>query len=101
MSRDAMKTSTLLLSALLGAFAGSLGAVAFSPAVLAQAADCNWYADTALKQQLQNEQRKCGFQGPEWSPSRQAHLAWCATQPPDRWTAEARKREKALAGCKR
>jgi hypothetical protein len=67
----------------------------------AQAANCTWYADTALKQQQQNEQRKCGFQGQEWNANRQAHLTWCATQPPDRWKAEAQKREQQLAGCKR
>jgi hypothetical protein len=71
------------------------------PAALAQAANCNWYADTALKQQQQNEQRKCGFTGAEWSPNRQAHLAWCGTQPPDRWKAQAQKREQMLAGCKK
>jgi len=74
--------------------------VATSPAA-GQTADCTWYAATSLKQQQQNEQRKCGFEGPEWSGSRQAHLTWCATQPPDSWKAVARKREQMLAGCKR
>jgi len=76
-------------------------AAAGSSAALAQAANCNWYADTALKQQQLNEHRKCGFQGSEWSSSKQAHLSWCATQPPDRWKAEAQKREQMLAGCKK
>ena len=67
----------------------------------AQAANCNWYADMALKQQQQNELRKCGFKGAEWSSNRQGHLAWCATQSPDRWKSEAQKREQMLAGCKR
>jgi hypothetical protein len=67
----------------------------------AQTANCTWYADTALKQQQRNEQGKCGFSGPEWSMSRQTHLTWCATQNPDRWKAEAQKREQLLAGCKR
>ena len=68
---------------------------------LAQTANCTWYAETALKQQQRNEQGKCGFTGSEWSSSKQAHLTWCATQPPDRWKAAAQKREQMLAGCKR
>jgi hypothetical protein len=76
-------------------------AVAASAGARAQTANCTWYADTALKQQQRNEQGKCGFTGSEWSSSKQAHLAWCATQTPDRWKAEAQKREQMLAGCKR
>ena len=76
-------------------------AVVLPAAALAQSANCTWYADTALKQQQRNEQGKCGFTGSEWSWSKQAHLAWCATQPPDRWKAEAQKREQMLTGCKR
>jgi hypothetical protein len=67
----------------------------------AQAANCAWYADTAIKQQQQNELRKCGFAGPEWNTDRQAHLAWCTTQSPDSWKAQAQSRERKLAGCKR
>jgi len=82
---------------LLGSLLVALGA----SATLAQALNCNWYADTALKQQQQNEQRKCGFKGPEWSSNKQAHVSWCSTQAPDRWKSEAQKREQMLAGCKR
>jgi len=70
-------------------------------AATGQTANCNWYADTALKQQQRNERAKCGFTGPQWSMNRQAHLFWCATQDPDHWKAEAQKRERMLAGCKR
>ena len=80
--------------------AGFAIAAAPSPA-LAQSANCDWYAETSLKQQQRNEQLKCGFTGPEWSLSRQAHLGWCAMQTPDRWKAAAQKREQMLAGCKR
>jgi hypothetical protein len=66
----------------------------------AQMAGCGWYADTAVKQQQQNEHKKCGLKGPEWSSNRQAHLTWCTSQPPDRWKAEAQRREQLLAGCK-
>jgi hypothetical protein len=76
-------------------------AVAAPATALAQTADCTWYAETALKQQQRNEQGKCGFTGTEWNSSKQAHLTWCATQTPDRWKAEAQKREQMLAGCKR
>jgi len=74
---------------------------ALAPSASAQTANCNWYAETALKQQQRNEQGKCGFSGSEWSMNRQAHLTWCASQNPDRWKAEAQKREQLLAGCKR
>jgi hypothetical protein len=67
---------------------------------LAEGPNCSWYAATALKQQQRNERGKCGFAGPEWSMNRQAHLAWCSTQTPDRWKAEAQKREQMLATCK-
>ena len=75
--------------------------VGVSGAVRAQSANCDWYAETSLKQQQRNEHQKCGFTGPEWSLSRQTHLGWCATQTPDRWKAAAQKREQMLAGCKR
>ena len=67
----------------------------------AQAIDCTWYALTSLKQQQRNEHGKCGFSGPEWSASRQVHLGWCAAQSPERWKAQAQKREQMLAGCGR
>jgi hypothetical protein len=84
-----------------GAALAALGlTLASSHAVRAQSSACTWYADTALKQQQQNEQRKCGFKGPEWSTSRQSHLTWCATQSTDAWKAVAQQREKQLAACK-
>jgi hypothetical protein len=78
--------------------ATSLGAV---PGLAhGQSASCRWYADTALKQQQQNERRKCGFTGPAWNGDYRAHLAWCAQQPPETWRAAARERARLLAGCK-
>jgi hypothetical protein len=79
----------------------ALLALADPSAALAQTANCAWYADIALKQQQQNELKRCGFEGPEWSMSRLAHLAWCTTQPPDIWKALAQKRRQMLADCKR
>ena len=72
-----------------------------TPHARAQMAACNWYADTAVSHQQRNEQGKCGFKGPSWSFDRAAHMTWCATQYPDRWKAEAQKREQMLAGCKK
>lgn len=60
---------------------------------------CDWYAKTALKQQRENEHRKCGLKGPEWSSDFKAHLAWCATVAPDVWKKSAQKRDQELAAC--
>jgi hypothetical protein len=62
---------------------------------------CEWYAKTALRQQQENEQRRCGFKGPEWNADLKAHLAWCAVVPPDLWKQQAQKRDQALAQCAR
>ena len=88
-------------AALAGLAALASLALAPQPAPAQQATSCNWYADTSLKQQQRNEQGKCGFKGPEWNSSRQTHLTWCATQPPDKWKAAAQQREQQLATCKR
>jgi hypothetical protein len=77
-------------------FTASLAAAAS-----AQMPNCTWYAETALKQQQRNALGKCGFTGSEWAMNKQAHLAWCAAHSPDRWKAEAQKREQMLATCKR
>jgi hypothetical protein len=87
--------------AALAPLAGLALMLAAPRAAMAQASSCSWYADTAIKQQQQNELRKCGFTGPEWNADRQAHLTWCATQSPDSWRAQAQNRERKLAGCKR
>ena len=87
--------------AALAPVAGLAVMLAVPHAAHAQASNCGWYADTAIKQQQQNEVRKCGFNGPEWSADRAAHLTWCATQSPDSWKAQAQNRERKLASCKR
>lgn len=63
-------------------------------------ANCDWYAKTALKQQQENEQKKCGFTGNGWSSDLKAHATWCAANP-DQWKAEAQRREQMLATCKK
>jgi hypothetical protein len=63
-------------------------------------ANCDWYAKTALRQQQDNEQRKCGFTGDGWSSDLRGHLTWCLANP-DKWKSEAQRREQLLASCKR
>ena len=62
-------------------------------------ASCDWYAKTALKQQQENEQRKCGFNGPEWSLDLTAHMNWCRGVAPDMWKKKAQQRDQQLAAC--
>ena len=96
-----MPMRSITTVAALSLLAGVALTLAAPRGAVAQVASCDWYADTAIKQQQQNERRKCGFSGPEWNANRQAHLAWCATQSPDSWKAQAQNRERKLAGCKR
>ena len=44
-------------------------------------------------------QLKCGFTGPEWSSDLRAHMAWCASVPPDVWKKSAQSRDQQLAAC--
>jgi hypothetical protein len=93
--------ATIRTGAALAALLAILATTLALPRAQAQMTACNWYADTAVKQQQQNERWKCGLKGAEWSSSRQAHLAWCTTQVPDKWKAVAQQREQQLAACKR
>ena len=63
-------------------------------------ANCDWYAKTALKQQQDNEQRKCAFTGNGWSSDLKAHMTWCVANP-DQWKGEAQRREQQLSTCKK
>jgi hypothetical protein len=60
---------------------------------------CEWYARTAVKQQQENEQRKCGFKGQSWTSDLKSHLTWCAGVSPDEWKRQAQKRDQELAAC--
>jgi hypothetical protein len=62
---------------------------------------CEWYARTAVKQQQENEQKKCGFKGPAWTSDLKAHQAWCASVSPEEWRRSAQKRDQDLAACAR
>jgi hypothetical protein len=68
------------------------------PAAFAQA-NCDMYGKLALKQMQENEQKKCGFKGDAWNADLKAHVAWCATVPPDQWKVQLQKREQQLATC--
>jgi hypothetical protein len=62
---------------------------------------CEWYARTAVKQQQENEQKKCGFKGPAWTSDLKAHQIWCAGVSPEEWRRSAQKRDQDLAACGR
>jgi hypothetical protein len=92
-------TTNLIRSAALAVTGMGFLAAATVPA--ASQANCDWYAKTALKQQLENEQRKCGFTGANWSSDLKAHMTWC-TANPDQWKPEAQRRDQQLMnGCKK
>jgi hypothetical protein len=94
-----MSPSTIRLAAIVLAVTGMATVTVQSS--LAQQATCDWYAKTALRQQQDNEQRKCGFSGPGWSSDMKAHMSWCAVNSPDNWKSEAQRREQQLSTCKR
>lgn len=78
--------------------AAALALLWLAPTASAQA-NCDWYAKTALKQQQENEQRKCGLTGAAWSPDLAAHLNWCRGVAPDVWKKQAQQRDQQLAAC--
>lgn len=85
---------------LIAAAALLAGLAATGQVVLAQQAiNCDWYADTALKQQKLNADRKCGLKGESWHFDRAAHVAWCQGVGPDQWRLQAQFRDQELAKC--
>lgn len=85
---------------ILTAFAGVFAVMVGMSGVRAQDS-CATYGRLALKQMQENEQKKCGLKGPEWSMDLKAHVDWCATVSADQWKAQIQKREQALASCKK
>lgn len=81
----------------LAALAAVLAAAGPVPA--SAQANCQWYGTTALKQQQDNQRLKCGLTGPSWHSDLKAHVAWCASVPPELWREQARKRDQDLAAC--
>ena len=80
------------------ALAAATPAAFLSAAVQAQS-QCDWYAQTALKQQQENEHLKCGLSGPSWMSDIKAHLAWCSDVAPEQMKTEAQAREQQLEAC--
>jgi hypothetical protein len=80
------------------AMVAALALVACTGAALAQA-NCDEYGRLALKQQKENETRKCGFAGDSWHPKLEPHVAWCKSVGPEQWKEQLQKRAQALAGC--
>ena len=78
-------------------------AVVFATAAgVAQAvaqANCEMYGKLAIQQQQENEERRCGFTGDEWSADLKRHVDWCGGVAPDRWRVELQKRQQALDAC--
>ena len=74
-------------------------AMALSVSQVQAQANCKWYGATALKQQQQNEQKKCGFSGEFWHSNLADHMAYCNSVPPDVWKKSAQQRDKQLAEC--
>lgn len=91
-------TMTTLRTIAPAAAAALTGLAALATGAFAQTT-CEWYGRTALKQQQENVQLKCGFTGPEWSSDLRAHVAWCASVPPDVWKKSAQSRDQQLAAC--
>lgn len=89
----------MLRSNLIPALAAALGFFVLAAAPATAQGNCEWYAKTALKQQLDNQRMRCGFTGDSWSSDLRAHRAWCASVAPNQWKAEAQKRDQLLAQC--
>ncbi len=62
-------------------------------------ANCEWYGQTAVRQQQINEEKKCGLQGEAWHKDLNAHIRWCATVAPDAWKLQAQERNRQLEAC--
>jgi hypothetical protein len=75
-----------------------LATLGFAPGALAD--NCDTYGKLALQQQKDNESRKCGLSGSEWSSNLKAHISWCSSVPPQDWQAMLKKRREALESCK-
>lgn len=60
---------------------------------------CNGYAQTAVRQHTENQQRRCGFSGARWQSDLAAHRNWCMGAGKGAATAEQDARVRDLAGC--
>lgn len=64
-----------------------------------QAQFCNNYANTAVNQNRQNINRRCGFSGARWHHNFQTHRQWCMATPSDIVNGETRARNNKLRQC--
>ena len=60
---------------------------------------CDQYADTAVQQALRNQNETCGFEGANWSPYQDDHVAFCLQADTNRLRSETATRETALQQC--
>ncbi|NNE21146.1 MAG: hypothetical protein HKN11_00915, partial [Rhizobiales bacterium] len=60
---------------------------------------CEQYARAAFRLARQNYERRCGFVGPRWVRSIDAHKAWCLGADVNKRKLEQTARHKALAAC--
>lgn len=79
--------------------AAAIGVMAAGGGAAFAQANCDWYAQTALKQQQENERLKCGFTGPAWTSDLNAHQAWCSNVAPEEMKSEAQAREQQIKTC--
>lgn len=62
---------------------------------------CRHYAKTAVKQNIENKDRSCGFIGARWNNNLQGQLAWCMTVRDVVTNRETQFRDKSLINCKK
>lgn len=60
---------------------------------------CDQYSREAVAQFQQAQARNCGFSGPRWSGSYDAHSLWCQSAAPGDRNGEAGARRKQLQDC--
>lgn len=94
---------TVMGKTTIGAVLTAVGVLASATAYAQSAAaqsNCDWYAKTALRQQQENEQKRCNFKGDGWGSDLRSHVSWCMANP-DQWKSEAQRREQMLSGCRK
>jgi hypothetical protein len=65
-----------------------------------RASNCANYADMAMTHVKLNRRLGCGFSGPRWNRSRQAHTLWCQSAPRGVPRSETRARNAMLEECR-
>ncbi|MGL4397708.1 MAG: hypothetical protein ACRCS9_14300 [Hyphomicrobium sp.] len=95
---NAPRATTRAVAAAVSAVATVFMSFVAAAPVQAQA-NCDWYAQTALRQQQDNERLNCGLVGPAWTMDLKAHQVWCGGVAPDQMKAEAKAREDQLHAC--